>query len=122
MVGTKRVFNHCHCLAWPYDWFSGLLKEGDKIYTGNYHHVVYHLLGQTSVTPYVHSSLLFYEHHVNALEIDLKKEAMRIVNEVQPAFVLLRKNDIENELTDYIYQYYTITRELPDKVWLLERK
>ena len=99
------------------------MEEGDQVYTGNYHHIVYYLLGQRSLTPYVHSSLLFYEHHVNALEIDLMQEAKRIVDEVQPKFILLRKNDIENELTDYIYQYYTVSKiELPDKVWLLERK
>ncbi len=99
------------------------MEEGDQVYTGNYHHIVYYLLGQTSLTPYVHSSLLFYEHHLDALGIDLMQEAKRIVDEVQPKFILLRKNDIENELTDYIYQNYTLSKiELPDKVWLLERR
>lgn len=98
------------------------MEEGDEVYTGNYHHIIYYLLGQKFVTPYVHSSLLFYKHHTEALEIDLLKEAKRIVDEVQPLFVLLRKDDIENELTDYIYLHYKISEELPDNVWLLEQK
>ncbi|WP_367388531.1 ArnT family glycosyltransferase [Lewinella sp. LCG006] len=95
------------------------LAPGELVYTGNYHHIVYHLLGQQGLTPYVHSSLLFYDHHVEALEIDLTKEAKRILDQ-HPRFILLRTDHPHNLLTNSIYERYEITDTLPDKVWLLE--
>lgn len=97
------------------------LQPGEVVYTGNYHHIVYPLLGQNSLTPYVHSSLLFYDHHINALEVDLEKEATRILAQ-NPRFVLLRTDHPHNALTNLIYERYLITDTLPDKVWLLEPK
>jgi len=97
------------------------LAPGELVYTGNYHHIVYHLLGQQGLTPYVHSSLLFYDHHVAALEIDLAQEAEHILAQ-KPRFILLRTDHPHNLLTNSIYQRYQITDTLPDKVWLLEPK
>lgn len=101
---------------------SERMEEGDQVYTGNYHHIVNYLLEQNPLTPYVHSSLLFYEHHTNALNIDLEKEAKLIVEEYQPLFILLRKEHPDNKLTEYIYKHYQITQELPDDTWLFEMK
>ncbi|MEL7221365.1 MAG: glycosyltransferase family 39 protein, partial [Bacteroidota bacterium] len=72
------------------------MEEGDQVYTGNYHHIVYHLLDQAPLTPYVHSSLLFYEHHVDALGIDLAAEAHKIIDGHQPRYVLLREDYPKN--------------------------
>ena len=74
------------------------------------------------MTPYIHSSLLFYDHHVNALGIDLQEVAENIVDDAQPEFILLRHDHPKNQLTDYIYEHYKVTEELPDDVWLLEPK
>lgn len=97
------------------------LQPGEVVYTGNYHHIVYPLLGQNSLTPYVHSSLLFYDHHISALEVDLEEEASKILAQ-HPRFVLLRTDHPHNTLTSLIYERYQITDTLPDKVWLLEPK
>ena len=96
------------------------LQPGELVYTGNYHHITYHLLGQQSLTPYVHSSLLFYDHHVRALEIDLEQEANRILQQ-DPRFVLLRTDHPHTALTDIIYDNYTITDTLLNEVWILEK-
>lgn len=96
------------------------LDDNQLVYTGNYHHITYHLLDQPSLTPYIHSSLLFYEHHVSALEIDLEQEGQNILAQ-NPRFVLLRTDHPHNKLTDLIYSHYTIIDTLPDKVWLLEK-
>jgi 4-amino-4-deoxy-L-arabinose transferase-like glycosyltransferase len=97
------------------------LQAGELVYTGNYHHIVYPLLGQRSLTPYVHSSLLFYEHHAEALEIDLEREAANILAQ-HPRYVLLRTVYPDNALTKSIFTHYQITDTLPDKVLLLEPK
>ncbi|MEZ4986357.1 MAG: glycosyltransferase family 39 protein [Saprospiraceae bacterium] len=98
------------------------LRDGETVYTGNYHQIVYHLIDQPCPTPYVHSSLLYYPHHIAALEIDLQVEANRIIHGQQPALVLLRTDHPHNSLTDSLYKYYTIQDTLPDKVWLLTKK
>lgn len=97
------------------------LAPGELVYTGNYHHITYHLLGQKSLTPYVHSSLLYYDHHVAALELDLEQEAQHILDQ-NPRFALLRTDHPHNQLTDIIYENFTIVDTLLDKVWLLEKK
>ncbi len=96
------------------------LAPGELVYTGNYHHITYHLLGQESLTPYVHSSLLYYDHHVAALELDLEHEAQQILDH-NPRFALLRTDHPHNQLTDIIYENFTIIDTLLDKVWLLEK-
>ncbi|RMF01393.1 MAG: hypothetical protein D6772_04875 [Bacteroidetes bacterium] len=99
------------------------LGPQDQLYTGNYHQIVYHLLDQDVPTPYVHSSLLFYNHHVRALQIDLAKEADRLLNRAQlPAVVLLREEHPDNELTRAIHQRYIVRDTLPDHVLLLTPK
>lgn len=98
------------------------LAPGEIIYTGNYHHITYHLLEQESPTPYVHASLLFYPHHVEALEIDLDKEADRILSQ-NPRFILLRPDHPRNRLTDIIYNQYIVSDTLlNDKVLVLEKR
>ena len=97
------------------------MNPGDQVYTGNYHHIVYHLLGQPSLTPYVHSSLLYYEHHLRALNIDLAKETECIL-EKRPRYILLREEHEQNILTQRIKEKYTVADTLVDHVLLLERR
>lgn len=96
------------------------MGPGDQAYTGNYHHIVYHLLGQPSLTPYVHSSLLFYNHHLQVLEIDLAKESKRILGK-EPRFILLREEHEENILTQAIKEKYMVIDTLVDRVLLFEK-
>jgi hypothetical protein len=98
-----------------------LLEEDEKVYTANYHHIVNHLIGQQQLTPYIHSSLLFYGHHIEALEIDIKAETERILEGHRPRYVLLRAEYPENYLSTTIMNRYTVIDTLADKVLLLER-
>ena len=97
------------------------MRPGDLVYTGNYHQMVYYLIDQPSLTPYIHSSLLFYPHHVVALGINLAEETHQIIDIKKPRFVLLRTSHPTNLLTNSIYQNYHLQDTLPDKVMLLER-
>lgn len=97
------------------------LSPGDLVYTGNYHHITYYLLGQEPMTPYVHSSLLFYPHHIEALQIDMNQEIKRIFDQ-NPRYVLLREEFEKNSLTDYILTHYESIAPLPDRVNLYQKK
>lgn len=95
------------------------LAPGDTFYTGNYHHIIYHLLGQHSPTPYVHSSLLFYDHHVEALDIDLAEEGQGMfANKRRPQVVLLRLGTPITPLTGIVEQYYSPNDTLFNEVVL----
>lgn len=98
-----------------------LLEPGEKVYTGNYHHIVNHIIGQQQLTPYVHSSLLFYDHHIEALEIDIEAETERILEGHHPRYVLLRTDYPVNYLSTAIMDRYTVIDTLVNKVLLLER-
>jgi len=97
------------------------LRPGELVYTGNYHQIVYYLIDQPSLTPYIHSSLLYYPHHVVALGINLAEETHQIIAVKKPRFVLLRTDHPNNLLTEAIYQNYHPQDTLPDQVILLER-
>jgi 4-amino-4-deoxy-L-arabinose transferase-like glycosyltransferase len=66
------------------------LQPQDRIFLGNFHHITYHLLGQTSPTPYVHRSLLWEKRHQAVLKIDLPKELQKI-EALKPRFVVFQK-------------------------------
>ncbi|MEZ4949962.1 MAG: hypothetical protein R2784_11325 [Saprospiraceae bacterium] len=47
------------------------MKPGDEVFPANTYQILYYLLDQSPIIPYVHSSLLIREGHVKTLEIDL---------------------------------------------------
>lgn len=96
-----------------------LLSDDDRIYTGNYHHILYFLLRKQSPTPYVHSSLLWEPHHADALDVDLAAETAKIM-EQRPKYVLLRKKYPENALSDAILNRYRPVHSFDDDVTLYE--
>ncbi len=97
------------------------LSPNDGIYTGNYHHILYLLLDKKSPTPYVHTSLLWDQHHVNALGVDLANEAEKILDQ-KPKFVLVRNYFPENALSKAIFARYEPMHTFENGVILLKEK
>ena len=73
-------------------WLNERLEPGDKIYTGNYHQILYLLTGTTSPTPYVHSSLIWDAKNNHALMIEQETEWKKIL-EQQPRFILYKQKN-----------------------------
>jgi 4-amino-4-deoxy-L-arabinose transferase-like glycosyltransferase len=71
-------------------WLKEQLKPGEKIYTGNYQQIIYHLTGTESPTPYVHSSLIWDAENNRALGIDRAVECQKILDQ-KPRFILFNK-------------------------------
>ncbi|TXF89669.1 glycosyltransferase family 39 protein [Neolewinella aurantiaca] len=63
----------------------------------NGHQITYHLTGRNVPTPYVHSSLLFLDHHVRAFQVDEIAEANRIIDDEQVTLLVGREDDEEIE-------------------------
>lgn len=100
---------------------EAILQPGERFYTGDYQQVIYHLMGQPSVLPYVHPSLIFDPRNAAALQIDLQAEARLITDDPSVRYVLLRTSHAHNAFTDAIYARFTLRDTLPDDVLLLER-
>ncbi len=70
------------------------LMPTDDLFAINSQQLLYHLLDRPVPTRYVHPSLLFYDHHVEALEIDLQAEAGRIFSNPQLRYLVIRAKDL----------------------------
>jgi len=84
------------------------MKEGDEIYTGNYHHILYFLLRRESPTPYIHRSLLWTEEHRKALKIDTES-AIRKIFDVKPAFVVVQDTIYDTSFNQNLNKHYVRT-------------
>lgn len=105
------------------DFLRPRLEAGDRIYTGDFHQILYYLLDRDPPTAYVHGSLLFEESHQHALNIDLPAEAHAIM-QLAPRYVLLYEQHKLTALTDSIDHYYQLVHTFPyaRPVQLYERK
>ena len=122
IVGTSLHFNRSTDYAKVIaTMLNKELKPGQNVYTGNYHQIVSHLLHKDPVSPYVHSSLLYFDHHIFALQINVENESKYIVDEVRPRFILQRMNTKPNVLSSHIQKSYSLIDTLPDNVLLYER-
>lgn len=81
------------------------LKEGDLIYAGNYHHILYFLLDRPSPSPYVHRSLLWTKEHREALGIKPDREIRRIFA-AGPAFVIVQDTIPSPLFNAYLHKKY----------------
>jgi 4-amino-4-deoxy-L-arabinose transferase-like glycosyltransferase len=102
-------------------WLSARLEAGDRLYTGDYHQILYLLLDQQSPTPYVHRSLIWDEHHRYALGISIGEETTRILS-ARPKYILLQPHAPLNELKGRILQEYQLVHFFPFGVEVYLRK
>lgn len=100
-------------------YLSERLSAGDQLYTGNYHQLLYFLLDQETPTPYLHRSLLWDAHHVDALEIDLQQETEHILA-LRPRFLLLEEPVPDNILAESLYPYYRPIKTFRDRITVYE--
>lgn len=98
-----------------------LLLPDDRIYMGNYHQIVYHLLGQESPTAYVHRSLIWEKRHRAVLQIHLSQELARI-QKINPRFVVFQPElPDEPAAKAFLYRYREI-KKIRDKAVVYERR
>ena len=102
-------------------WLNEQLKPGDKIYTGNYKHIVYHLTSLESPTPYVHPSLIWDANNNRALGIDRAEECQKILDQ-KPRFILLNKKlPQDNPLMQTLQSDYKQIMLFDKQLYIFER-
>ncbi|MEM9526633.1 MAG: glycosyltransferase family 39 protein [Bacteroidota bacterium] len=97
------------------------LAPGETYFGINGWQIIYHLLDRPVPTPYVHSSLLYLDHHVRAFQIDERAEAERIIADPKVMYLVGRAHDdiADTPLTDRLLEVFAphdmIGKEI--KVW-----
>lgn len=97
------------------------LKPEDRIFTGNYHQVVYYLLDKDCPVKYVHRTLMCDMEHQSALKIDLPKE-MNALMAMDFRFILMEKPYCHEPMNEHIRDNYILIKEIPGVVRIYERK
>ena len=75
-------------------YLRGKLTPGETFFTINGRQMAYYLLDRDVPTPYVHSSLLFLDHHVAAFQIDERAEAQRIIDNQAVSYLVSKVADV----------------------------
>ena len=97
------------------------LKPDDRVYTGNYQHVLYYLLEKDCPVKYVHRTLMCSVEHRSALQIDLPKE-MNALMAMDFSYILMKGPFCYEPMNTYLQEYYLKIKEFPGEVLVYERK
>lgn len=97
------------------------LLPNDRVYLGNYHQIVYHLLDQESPTPYVHRSLIWEKRHRAVLRISLREELAKI-QKINPRFVVFQPKLPDEAAAKIFLARYREVKKIRDKAVVYERR
>jgi len=99
------------------------MEEGDIFYVGNYEQILYHLLDQPSPIPYVHSSLVWRQNHIDALMVDVDQIVDRLKAKA-PRYIFRKKSEKDNDLPvqDWLEQEYELVKSVKDEIFVYEKK
>lgn len=106
------------------DYLNKTLQPGETFFGINGWQMTYHLTGSPVPTPYVHSSLLYLDHHVRAFQIDELAEAERILADPTVRYLVGRKEDpgADTPLTRRLLEEFDFKEEIEADVLIWERR
>ena len=127
LLGTAHYFAYADKRDEPPTiaaYFQDKLGPDETIFIINGFQITYHLLDKPVPTPYIHSSLLFFDHHVRAFQIDEVAEADRILNDPAVQYLVRRRQDAnaETPLTDRLLPAFEQVDEIGDRLLVYRRK
>ncbi len=126
-LGTAHFFHYQKKTDRPTiaaNYLNTVLQPGETFFGINGWQITYHLTNRPVPTPYVHSSLLYLDHHVRAFQIDELAEAERILADPSVQYLIGRKVDQEanTPLTKRLLEAFTFDKELEADVVVWKRK
>lgn len=101
------------------------LMDADKTFFGiNGFQIVHHLMDRPVPAPYIHSSLMFLDHHIEAFQIDVPATTRSVITNPDVGYLLLRTRDEEGRtpLTDTLMRYFEYYRPIDSCCELYRRK
>ncbi len=102
------------------EYLKPMLKENDRIYTGNYQQVLYYTLEKDCPTKYVHRTLLCDPEHREMLGIDLDTEMQRLMSE-DFRFIIMQGEYCYEPMNEHIRKNYTLIRTFSNNIFIYEK-
>jgi hypothetical protein len=126
-VGTGLYFYYAKKTDRPRiaaDYLNTKLQPGETFFGINGWQITYHLTNRPVPTPYIHSSLLYYDHHIKAFQINELEEAERILADQSVKYLIRRKVDPEADtpLTKRLLEEFELVEELEADILVWKRK
>lgn len=90
-----------------------VIPDGASLYAGDAPQFLYWYLDKTSPTPYVHSTLMMRDSHIQTLEIDVRKELNRIFD-TEPDFIILSEEYRHLEFKELVANHYHVEGQQGD--------
>ena len=127
LLGIAHYFNYAGKKDHPQQiatYLQGRLGPEETYFLLNGNQVTYHLLDRSVPTPYVHSSLLFLDHHVRAFQVDERAEAERIINNPNVVYLIGEKHDqeIKGVLGTRLLEVFEVADEFGDNLVAYRRR
>ena len=126
-LGTMHYFRYAKKTDAPRivaDYLNEQLQPGETYFGINGWQMSFHLTGRPVPTPYVHSSLLYLDHHVRAFQIDELAEAERILADPTVRYLVGRKVDPEADtpLTRRLLEEFVLLEEITPDILVWQRR
>jgi hypothetical protein len=102
-------------------WLKKQLKPGELVFTGNYHHIIYFLIGQDCPTRYVHRSLIWEPHHIHALQIDEQQTWNDLIAQSHRFVVYQGDLKLNHRFTAHLKKYYQPVKRFGKNIVIWER-
>ncbi len=88
---NKRYLKRSYHSVNIYEYLKPLVKDEDRIYTGDGPQILYWLMDKRSPTPHIHQNHLTYPDKIATYNVDVRKEMDRIFS-TEPTYVILSQN------------------------------
>ena len=104
-------------------WLSDHLGPDETFFCLSGGHVAYHLTDRPVPTPYVHNTLLFFEHHLRAFQIDEATEASRLLADPTVVYLTSRRHTGygDNLLRRTLLNHFELVDTIPGNVEFYRR-
>ncbi len=127
VLGIGHYFNYAKKRDEPRQiaaYFKDKLAPAETFFLLNGFQIAYHLVDRPVPTPYVHSSLLFLDHHVRAFQIDELAEAERILQDASVRYLVGRKVDpnADTPLTQRLMEDFHQVDTIGDRLLVYQRR
>ncbi len=104
-------------------YFEDKLGPGEQYFSITSHQISYYLLGREVPTRFVHTSLMFYDHHVSAFQLDELAEAERLLANPNLRYLVRHPGDesFNTPLTERLMEEFSLVDSLDAELYIYER-
>jgi 4-amino-4-deoxy-L-arabinose transferase-like glycosyltransferase len=103
------------------EYLKPLLSDEDRIYTGNYQHVLYYLLEKDCPVRYVHRTILCDAGHLRMFDIDQGKELEGVLKG-DFRFIIMQGPYCYEPMNVYIAENYRLIKTFDGDIYIYEKR